>query len=452
MERLHRYFRDGFNQALSRRAGGGRRIGAELKFPLVDAAGRAASRQKVEALWAFLAGRGWEPVRDAVAGRVVGASKPGPRNRSVASSETGYCKTEFSLAHVGDLFELRAALAQLTDELREFSNAEDVYFLGYGIQPVTPPGKDLLARQGRTGVWQRFAGNRYIPQGQGDDMHLFTVNAASHVHVSVEPEEAVDAVNVLNGLAGAQIALMADSPVWKGRVDPDYLCPAEIFWDWWMADMPQRVGVPPRPYGSLGDYVDLVAGFPPVFVKRGESPITLGGYASFRDYFLSRLALGRDLAGREVAVEPEPADLDVHSTCYWHNARISRYYTVENRVHDQQPPSDLILPSALTLGLVSALAEANEEVRSHAWDDLKDSRVSACREALDGTAGGVSLKDLAGRMLAIARQGLAKRGKGEEVFLEPLFQRLADGRAPAHEARDLFQRGGVAALVAGRRL
>lgn len=452
MERLHRYFRDGFTQAVSRRDSGQRRIGAELKFPLVDAEGRAASRQKVEALWAYLAGRGWEPVHDAVAGRVVGASKPGPQNRSVASSETGYCKTEFSLAHVGDLFELRAALDELIGELRGFSNAEQVYFLGYGIQPVTPPGQALLARQGRTSVWRRFAGNRHIPEGQGDDMHLFTVNAASHVHISVDPDEAVEAVNVLNGLAGAQIALMADSPVWKGGVDPDFLCPAEIFWDWWMADMPQRVGVPPRPYGSLGDYVDLVAGFPPVFVKRGESPITLERYASFRDYFLSRPAQGRDLAGQEVSLEPEPADLDVHSTCYWHNARISRYYTVENRVYDQQPPEDLILPSALTLGLVSALAQAGEEVRAHDWQALVDSRVSACSWALEGSAGDLSLKDLAGRMLDLARQGLAARGKGEEVFLEPLFRRLADGRAPAHEARDLFQRGGAAALVAGRRL
>ena len=142
MERLHQYFLDGFNQALSRRDSGQRRIGAELKFPLVDADGRAASRQKVEALWAYpgrpglgagyttaVAGRGGgrvqartpEPQRGLLGDRVLqDRVLPGPRGRPVRAA--------------------RAALAELTDELREFSNAEEVYFLGYGYPAGHPAG------------------------------------------------------------------------------------------------------------------------------------------------------------------------------------------------------------------------------------------------------------------------------------------------------------------------
>jgi gamma-glutamylcysteine synthetase len=281
-------------------------------------------------------------------------------------------------------------------------------------------------------------------------MHLFTVNAASHVHVSVSQDEAVPVVNALNGLAGAQIALMADSAVWQGGVDPDYLSPAEIFWDWWMKDMPQRVGVPPRPYESLTDYVDLVAQFPPVFVNRDEGPLTLEQYASFREYFLDRPATGRDLSGQEVSLEPRAEDLDLHSTCYWHNARISRYYTVENRVYDQQPPEDLILPSALTLGLVEAAEAAGEIVRSHEWGDLVQSRRAACAQALQAKVGEMALSDLAGDMLAAANQGLKSRGRGEEVFLEPLADRLSRGETPAQQAKAVFQQGGASALVEKR--
>lgn len=451
MESLHRYFQEGFQKALAAGQASGRRIGAELKFPLVDAEGRAVERQKVDALWKFLSERGWRAQEDAVAGKVVGASKPGPLNDTVASCETGYCKTEFSLAHEGDLFALKHSVDELIGELREFSAKEEAYFLGYGIQPITPPSKRLLMKQGRTSVWDRFAANRHIAPQDGDDMHLFTINAASHVHVSVNQEEAVAAVNVLNGFAGAQIALTADSRIWRGGVDPKYRCPTEMFWDWWMTES-HRVGVPPRPFQDLRDYLETVASFKPVFVKRDGQPITLPAYESFAQYFACQEAAGRDISGNELRLEPRATDLDVHSTCYWYNARISHYYTVENRVNDQQPPGDLLCVAALTLGLVSAADLASEELAACDWEDLKSSRPAACEHALAARSGALELAELAGRMLETARQGLKRRGLGEEVFLEPLFQRLQNRKCPADQAAELFTQGGIQALIEDRRL
>jgi gamma-glutamylcysteine synthetase len=453
MDSIYRYFVSEFDRTIAARSSGERRIGAELKFPLVNADGTAASLEKTDALWGHLEARGWEPIVDRLAGRIVGAEKPGPQNSTIASCETGFCKPEFSLAHVPNLFALEDSVQALRGELEAFCEREEVYFLGYGIQPRTPPSKRLLMKKGRTCVWDKaFGANRCLCREDGDDVCLFTVNAGTHTHVSVSKEEAIDAVNVLNGFAGAQLAVTANSNIWRGWIDPQFKCVCEKLWDWWMPDK-RRVGVPPRPFRDLRDYVRTVAEFRPVYVKRNGTPVVLTRYGSFHEYFLAQRPTGIDAkTGEEVAVVPESSDIELHSTCYWYNARLTRYYTVENRANDQQPPGDLLCVPALTLGLVSALGESLEVLASYAWQDLRESRDVACRTGLDGAVHGCDLADLAAQMLEVAALGLRRRELGEEQFLAPLEGRVRKRRCPADDAVGVIAEGGIASLVEARRL
>jgi len=452
MSNIYNYFLNSFQNALITRDLSERRIGAELKFPLVNHDGSAVSLSALDMLWDYLQNRGWTPVVDGMTGKVAGAKRPGEKNDTVASCETGYCKTEFSLAHVANLFDLEKSIQKLLQELSRFSEMNQVYFLGYGIQPLTPPGKCLQVIKGRSSVWDKvFGSNRYIAKEDGDDFHLFTLNAASHVHVSISPDEAIPAVNVLNGFAGAQIALTANSNIWKGRLDPNYKCVSEKFWDWWMPDN-GRTGIPKRPFKDMRDYTQTITSFRPVFVMRSGKPIVLKDYQTFGEYFRHQSPTGFDMEGRKIALKPENADFDLHCTCYWYNARISRYFTVENRVNDQQPPDDIITVPALTLGLVETLAEAWEEISVYPWQTLRDAREAACREGLEASADNVKLADLARKMLELAQCGLKRRGLGEEKYLYPLHERVQKKKSPADEAKQLFKKGGIAALVNKRKI
>lgn len=447
MDKIYKYFMERFQNSLVSQSSGERRIGAELKFPLVNSDGTAASFNAACGLWDYLQARDWQMVEDEMTGQVVGAKKPGQRNDTVAGCETGFCKTEFSLAHVANLFELKSQIDELRTELEPFCEKNHVYFLCFGIQPVTSPTKKLMIKKGRTSPWiKAFGSNRHVAKADGDDVHLFTVNAASHVHVSISQEEAVDAVNVLNGFSGAQIALTANSNIWRGRVDPQYKCVAEKFWDWWMPDS-NRVGVPRKPFKDIEDYMHTIANFRPVYVQRNGKPIILEKYRTFEEYYKVGRAVGLDIEGREVSFIPEKSDIELHNSCYWYNARISRYYTIENRVNDQQPPDELICISALTLGLVSALPKAIKEISGYDWETLRRTRESACRHGLLGRVGDIRLNKLALRMLFIARQGLLRRGLGEERFLKPLEKRLCEFSCPADRASHLFRNDGVQALL-----
>lgn len=446
MKAVYQHFTEGFARAAGCGADGCR-IGAELKFPLVKLDGTAADLDTVLAFWRYLAEIGWEPIEDRVTGSLAGARKAGPYNDTIASCETGYCKTEFSLAHVGDLFELDEAISRLRGEIGPFAAEHGVRFLGYGIQPVTPPGKDLLFKKERSCFWDKAVpSNEHIPPEEGDDVYLFTVNAGSHVHLSLGPEDCVRAVNVLGGLAGPQIALMAHSPVWKGRVDDRFQCVSEMLWDWWKPAQ-GRSGVPDEPFSSLDHYVRAVQSLPPIYVKREGGPVILRDYRAFSDYYAAAQPAGETLAGRKVELVPRAEDIGVHNSCYWYTARISRYFTVENRVFDQQPPDELATAAALTLGLASALDEAWDEVSRHPWPVLRELRLAACRAAVNGDADHYDLWDLAGRMLDVARLGLVRRELGEESFIEPLFARLRRRQAPAACAAAAFQERGVRGLI-----
>lgn len=447
MDKIYNYFVDGFSNALAQQDLGERRIGAELKFPLVNYDGTAASFETVCSLWDYLISNGWRPVKDKTAERIIGAKREGEQNDTVAGCETGYCKTEFSLAHVGNLFKMEQQIGRLREELKPFCRENGVHFLCYGIQPVTPPSKKLMMKRGRTSPWvTTFGSNRRISKKDGDDVHLFTINAASHVHISTSLEESIDAVNVLNGFSGAQIALTANSNIWQSKIDPDYKCVAEKFWDWWMPDS-NRVGVPEEPFDDIKDYVRTVANLKPVYVMRNGKPIMLKKYETFDKYYQTGRAVGVDTNGQEVSFTPEKSDIDLHNSCYWYNARISRYYTVENRANDQQPPDGLLCVSALTLGLVSALSEAKEELLSYDWQILRQMRHLACQHGLQGSKDTSRLIRLALRVLTIARLGLLRRGLGEEKFLKPLEERLCSFECPADRAADIFRTGGAGALV-----
>ena len=440
-----------------------RRIGSELKFPLVSNSATAADITKTKALWDFLSRKGWIPIVDSYTKNIIGSSKKGEMNDHIASCETGFCKVEFSLAHTDDLLKLHEIIKELKEVLRQFSEEQDVAFLGFGLQPLTPPGKHLLMEKSRNLFWDRlFGGNDHIPEGKGTDVHLFTVSASSQVHIDVTMDEAVDAINVFNGLSGAQIAMTANSNIWRGAVSPDYKCLSEMFWDWWLKEKhATRYGVPEKKFQDLEDYFNSVLQFPPVYVKRDSIPVALPYCPTFSDfYFCSSLntelcehgmrqekRCGLTAEGEAVDIELQEHDLSQHFTFFWHNTRLSRYYTLENRINDQQPPDEIMTIPALTLGIMEHLDNAVSLINDYSWEFLKESRLQAARFGLDAQVHGKPVSELSQSIVEIADKGLKKRGLGEEVFLTPLKERLDLKFCPADIAARIFNEQGPEEFV-----
>jgi gamma-glutamylcysteine synthetase len=432
-----------FEQADAKREGRPRRVALELKFPVVmRATGEAAPREAVQALWRDLEEQEWQSMRDAHTGRIVGAKRASEGGSDVLSSATGYCVVELSVAPEVSLDALRRRVGDSLEPVLSFCREQKLVLLGHGIHPVTPPDPELLTAKGRNAFWDDI----FEARDQSARVHLFTATAASQAHVDISGEEAAAALVVFNGLAPAQIALNANSAVWNSKVDAQYKCVHESFWDRWLPDE-DRVGMPTEKPSSLGDYAQHLMSLRPVYVERGGEPVMLPSCQSFAEFCESGQTTGRRGDSESVEVEPREEDFELHLTFCWHNARLSRYWTLENRVNCQQPPDSLLAVGALTLGLAERLPQARELVDRYDWEDLRAARLDAMRRGLYAKVGAQPMSSLCEAMLEIASDGLRMRGEKEQSYLAPLWRRLTRGQCPADTAAQRFRRDGIEGLL-----
>lgn len=428
-----------FRQKELQRTDKPRCAGAELKFPAVNSDGTAIGYDKMIKLWYFLVDRGWYPMRDPGVPEPVGVTMPRENRYDIITTETSFCKLEVALAYEDNLFKLARRLEDIKALMREFGEQEGVRFLGLGMQPLSPPADQLMSGKSRNLFWNKVFGNGRV--------NLFTVSATNQAHIDVSQAEGAAAVNVFNGLSGAQIALTANSAVRRGGVDEEYCALAEDFWYRWLPG-DARVGMTVRPFADWEDYMRHICGYRPIFVVRGDRHLGIFRYESFADYVAAgEKARGEDENGKPVPVVPSYADLNRHFTFCWHDARLSEYFTLENRVNCQQPPGEELSVTALTLGLLENLGEAEELVRYYPWETLRQLHDAAVRQGPLARAGGVSVLEVARKMFAVSVKGLKSRGLDEDIFLAPMWHRLENTCCPAFKARETMTRGGIAGLL-----
>jgi glutamate--cysteine ligase len=178
----------------------------------------------------------------------------------------------------------------------------------------------------------------------------------------------------------------------------------------------------------------LIDEVPMYFVYRDGRYIDLAG-RSFRDFLAGRLGVAE--AGRATV-----GDFTDHMTTAFTDVRLKRY--IEMRGADAGSVPMMVAQSALWVGLLydpAALAAAAALVARHDWRDFAALRPLVPRQGLCAPWGKGTLRDLARDVLAIARDGLAARGHGEEVHLAPL-EEIVNG-APTQAEHWLSRFNGV---------
>ncbi len=428
---------ESFEEKDEEREGEKRHVGVELKFPVVNHKGEAVSRETMQKLWEFLGTEGWDVITDPYYKQPIGATLDGDPAEDLAGTETGYCKLELSLGYKENLWYLQEKIKFLAELLEKFREQQGgaVYFLCYGMQPLTPPSDDLMTKKQRNLFWNKSFGNRRV--------NYFTVTCTNQVHVDVTTEETAAAVNVFNALSGMEVAPNANSNIWGGAVDREYKALSQNLWNRWLPGNP-RVGMTPRRFGSLTDYMIFISGFKPVYVKRDKEYYGIGHYSSFAEYWAAaKKATGETENGERVPLVPRDEDFDLHYTFCWNDARLSGYYTLENRVNCQQPPGRLLVPAAFTLGIMEKLLPAQSFVDTFEWEDLEEGREDALRNGMQAHMAGENIKDICYEVLQMAEKGLEKRGLGEEKLLQPLWESWESSRCPADEAEKVFLNEGI---------
>jgi glutamate--cysteine ligase len=231
-------------------------------------------------------------------------------------------------------------------------------------------------------------------------------------------------------------ALFANSPFTEGRPN-GYLSLRSHIW----TDLdPDRTGMLPfafEPGMGYERYVDYALDVPMYFVYRDGKYIDASGQ-SFRDF----------LAGRLPAYpghKPTLSDWADHLTTLFPEARVKKY--LETRGADGGRWRSLCSLPALWVGLLY-----DQGALDAAWDMVKD-WTTAERQALRDAVPKLGFKapfrretvrDLALRALAIAREGLRARAQGDRIgqdetaFLNDIQQAAEAGRTFAEELLEAY--------------
>jgi glutamate--cysteine ligase len=347
---------------------------------------------------------GWEPVME---GEVLIGLHRGGANVSL---EPG---GQFELSGA-PLADMHAIAAETKDHLDEVAKVGlDLGFLGLGFHPTITRAQSPVMPKGRYAIMRR-----YMPKvgGLGLDMMFRTCTVQANLDFANEADMA-SKFRASLALQPIATALFANSPFTEGKPTGFKSARANV----WTDTDPDRTGMLDFVFEDgfgFEAYARYALGVPMYFVKRGDVYIDVAG-RSFGDFIEGRLP---ELPGERATMK----DWTDHVTTIFPEVRLKTY--LEMRGADSGPLPMLVALPALWTGLLyddAATAAAWDLCKGWTRDQRVQLRADAARLALQGEVAGRSVRDVAVDLVAIAREGLVRRGLGEETHLTPL-EAIAD--------------------------
>ncbi|CUA88289.1 glutamate--cysteine ligase, plant type [Chelatococcus sambhunathii] len=403
------------------------RIGTEhekIPFYTADLApvpyeGERGVRRLLEGMQGLL---GWEPIMeddhpiglyDVTGGGAISLEPGGQFELSGAPLETVH----------QTCCELHAHLAQV----KEIARPLGIGFLALGMSPKWTREETPVMPKSRYGIMRR-----YMPEvgSLGLDMMFRTATVQVNLDFGSEADM-VKKLRVALALQPLATALFANSPFTAGRPNGFLSMRSHI----WLDTDRDRTGMLPFAFeDGMGfeRYVDWALDVPMYFVKRDDTYHDVAG-ASFRDLLAGRLP---QLPGERATM----SDWANHLSTLFPEVRLKRF--LEMRGSDGGPTGMLCAEPAFWVGLLydeDCLTAAWDVVKGWSAADRQALREAAPRLGLAATIAGRSLAEIGREVLAIARTGLARRGRlnadgrDETHFLAPLDRIAGEGRTLAED-------------------
>ncbi|MGB3282768.1 MAG: glutamate--cysteine ligase [Methylovirgula sp.] len=338
---------------------------------------------------------------------------------------------ELSGAPLDSVHATKAELGSHFSALQKVAEPLGIGFLGLGMSPTWRRAE--IPRMPKRRYEIMFD---YMPKvgSLGLDMMLRTSTVQTNIDYASEADM-VKKLRVALSLQPLITALFANSPFTDGKLNGYLSMRSEI----WRHTDPGRTGMLDfvfEPGMGFERYADYALDVPMYFVKRGDVYHDVAG-ASFRDL----------LAGRLLALPGERATLSDwanHLTTIFPEVRLKRF--LEMRGADAGPLPFLTALPALCAGIFyepSSLDAAFDIVRSWNREQRRNLRDEVPRLGLNSRIAGRSLREIAGEILGLAREGLARRAKhgpgGDETqYLAPLESVVA-GRTQAEMLIERFK-------------
>ena len=371
---------------------------------------------------------GWAPVLEG--GHLIGLEKDGAN----VSLEPGG-QLELSGAPLDSIHQTCDEVNTHLREVKAIADEVGVGFIGLGAAPIWRHEDMPVMPKGRYRLMTDYMDR---VGSMGKTMMYRTCTVQVNLDFASEADM-VQKLRVALALQPVATALFANSPFLDGKPNGHKSWRSRV----WRDLDPARTGMLPFVFDDgfgFEAWVEYALDVPMYFVYRDGKYIDALGQ-SFRDFLKGRLPA---LPG-EVPTLSDWAD---HLTTIFPEARLKKF--IEMRGADGGPWRRLCALPALWVGLTydqSALDAAWDLVKGWDADTREALRVAASVDGLQARVGGIDMRELAGRVLEISREGLkarARPGAGgmipdERHFLHALEDSVEDGRVPADELLEQYE-------------
>lgn len=371
-----------------------------------------------------------------------------PKNGDILSYDCSYNNLELSFGRENNLFSIESRLHSYYTFLKEEFETYRHTLTGMGVNPYRKYNRNVPIPNGRYRMLFHHLNtyDRYdLPMYFHKYPEYGTFSSASQVQLDVSYEDLPTALNAFSKLEPIKALLFSNSVLLDER--EELLCCRDMFWENSTHGInPHNIGMFDCEFSDIDDIMAYIESTSIYCVEREEKYINFPPIP-IMDYFRQPEIQGEYYDGssyQSIRFQPELQDIDYLRTFKFEDLTFRG--TIEFRSACCQPICDSLTVAAFHVGLMNRLHRLDELLSQdhtlyHRGYTPSELRKLFVKRKCPGFVNQSECSLLVRKILDLCSDGLKERGYGEDILLQPLYERLSAGMNPAQKMLDMRRRG-----------
>ena len=355
-----------------------------------------------------------------------------PKNEYIVCYDCSYNNIEFAMGREKELFSINERFSEYYAFVKESFEEYNHTLTGMGINPYRKyninepiPSERYLMLYHHL---KSFSNYENIPMHFHKYPEYGMFSSASQVQLDVTRENLIQTINVFSKIEPIKALLFSNSVLYGE--DDKYTCFRDALWEYSTHGVnPHNIGVYDVDFKDINDLQAYLESLNIYCVMRDGAYINFPSM-NLLEYFKQDYVSGEiycDGEYRKIDVKPLISDIKYLRPFKFINLTFRG--TVEFRSICTQPIRDSMCVAAFHLGLKDKLDELEEIVSKdnvlyHRGYTAGELRKLLIQDKLPEFINLDCLCDLSREIVDLACDGLEQRGIGEEIFLNPLYDRI----------------------------
>ncbi len=415
-------------------------IGIEIELPLVNLKKKAVNFDDVYSVTkTFIEHFDFEVTGIDDSGYIYSCSDS--KTGDILSYDCSYNNLELSMGKEKDLNCLNQRFRKYFRYLQQEMNRFDIYITGMGINPYREYNRNVPIENERYRMLFHHLASYKKYNNLPKYFHSYpmygTFSSASQVQLDVKEEDLIQTIRAFTKLEPIKAILFSNSPF------DDMACCRDYFWEHSTHGINlHNIGMfekLPESAQELQSYIESQSMY--CVMREGKyinfSPIPL------YEYFRSESIEGEYFENgtyHTISFNPQIEDIEFHRTFKF--VDLTFRGTIEYRSVCSQPIKDAMCMPAFHIGLKEKLNELdhvleNDTILYHRGYTASELRKLFTKIDFPSNFDKDEVYSLVKQVVDIAKKGLEQRNLGEEVFLDPLYERIQRRQNPAQRMLEM---------------